>query len=78
MENYTHCLNCQSQHILPDLAVQDAGAYPSGSHKVSIEGSIPARFLGKKGASSVLRAYVCADCGFVALFAQEPGQLSGT
>ena len=76
MTNYTRCIHCQSQHILPDLALQDAGAYPSGSHKVTVEQSAKARIFGKKGSSSLLRAYVCVDCGYTALFAQDPEQLS--
>jgi predicted Zn-ribbon and HTH transcriptional regulator len=75
MNTYSQCLNCQSKQIIPDLALQDAGAYPSGSHKVSVEKGAPARLLGKKGGSSLLRAYVCEDCGFTALFAEEPDQL---
>jgi predicted Zn-ribbon and HTH transcriptional regulator len=78
MNAYSHCLNCQSQQIIPDLALQDAGAYPSGSHKVTVEKSGPARILGKKGSSSLLRAFVCADCGFTALFAEDPEKFSST
>ena len=78
MKPYTRCLHCGSEQILPDLALQDAGAYPSGSHKVSVETGVTARIFGKKGGSSILRAHVCADCGFAALFAQDPDQLSKT
>lgn len=75
-KEYTLCLHCRSEQIFPDLALQDAGAYPSGSHKVAVETGATARIFGKKGGSTILRAYVCADCGFTALFAQEPDQLS--
>lgn len=78
MSDYARCLNCQSQNIIPDLALQDAGAYPSGSHKVAIEQSGAARIFGKKGSSSLLRAFVCGDCGYTALFAQEPTQFSNS
>ena len=78
MEKYTRCLNCQSHQIFSDLALEDAGAYPSGSHKVSVKKGASARILGKKGSSSLLCAYVCADCGYAALFAEEPDQLLST
>jgi hypothetical protein len=78
MNRYTRCLNCQSAHILSNLALQDAGAYPSGSHKVSVEKGVAARLLGKKEGSSILQAHVCMDCGFTALFAQDLDQLSQT
>jgi hypothetical protein len=83
MTNYTKCLNCQSDKIMPDLAVEDAGAYPSGSHRVSVDKGFSDRLLNDvikydKGGTSLIRAYVCVDCGFTALFAQSLEKLTGS
>jgi len=78
MDNYSKCLNCQAENIIPDLGLEDAGAYPSGSHKVAIDRGFTSKVRGKKGGTSLVRAYVCADCGFTALFVQNVEQLTGS
>ena len=82
MNNYSKCLNCQAENIISDLELADAGAYPSHSHKVvsdtGVTSKLKAEVFGKKGGASALRAYVCSDCGFTALFAQDVSQLSGS
>lgn len=82
MNNYSKCLNCQSASIIPDLSLEDAGAYPSHSHKVvsdtGVTSKLKAEVFGKKGGASKVRAYVCADCGFTALFVQDAKQLAGS
>jgi len=72
------CLNCNSKNKLSDLGFGDAGAYPSSIHKVSIKKGFTSRIMGNKDGTSLVRAYVCADCGFVALFTQNPEELSGS
>lgn len=84
MKNYSKCLNCNSGNILPDLGVMDAGAYPSGSHKVSDDKSFTDRLLsdasggkkGNKGGTSIIRGHVCLDCGFTAIFVQDLKKLT--
>lgn len=78
MNSYSKCLNCQSKNIISDLGLEDAGAYPSGSHKVARDKGFTSKVLGKKGGTSLVRAYVCADCSFTALFAQDIMQLTGS
>jgi predicted Zn-ribbon and HTH transcriptional regulator len=83
MNSYSKCLNCNSEKILPDLHFMDAGAYPSGSHKVSIDKSFTDRVLNDvvgtdKGGTSLISAYVCADCGFTALFSADLEKLTGS
>ena len=83
MNSYSRCLNCNSENILPDLGLMDAGAYPSGSHKVTVDKDLSDRLLNDvlnhdKGGTSLIRAYVCVDCGFTALFAQNLEKLTGS
>ena len=84
MSNYSKCLNCQSENIASDLTLEDAGAYPAGNHKVvgkmGLGSKLKSEILGgKKGdLSSLVQAYACAECGFVALFTQDVTQLTGS
>ena len=82
LKNYSKCLNCQSQRIIRDLNLEDAGAYPSHSHKVvsdkGVASKLKAEVLGKKGGASAVLANVCADCGYTALFIQDVKQLEGS
>jgi predicted Zn-ribbon and HTH transcriptional regulator len=83
MNSYSRCLHCNSKNILPDLGVMDAGAYPSGSHKVSIDRGFTDRLLSdvvrhEKGGTSLIRAHVCLDCGFTAIFAQDLKELTSS
>ena len=78
MTVYSKCINCGSKEIVADLGFEDAGAYPSGSHQVTVDKvhtGFTARLVGKKAGKSLVRAYVCADCGYTALFAQNPKEL---
>lgn len=78
MTNYSKCINCGSKEIATDLALEDAGAYPSGSHQVTVDTihtGFTARLVGKKAGKSLVRAHVCVDCGYTALFAQDPKDL---
>lgn len=78
MNNYSKCLNCGSREIISDLGFQDAGAYASGSHRVTVDTvhtSFTARLVGKNAGTSIIRAAVCVDCGYTALIAQNPEEL---
>lgn len=79
MNDYSKCLNCGSREIISDLGFEDAGAYPSGSHQVTVDTvhtGFTSRLVGKKAGKSLIRAAVCADCGYTALFAQKPEELA--
>ena len=67
------CLNCGSENVTDSLAVEDDGAYPAGNHKVGMQSG---RKRASKAASSRLQARVCLDCGYTALFAEDPSALS--
>jgi predicted nucleic-acid-binding Zn-ribbon protein len=68
------CLNCGSTNITDALAMEDDGAYPAGNHKVTTGHG---RSRMSKKPSTRLAARVCTDCGFTALFAEDPSALSG-
>ena len=69
-----NCLNCGSDNITDPLAVEDDGAYPAGNHKVTTRHG---RKRASKASDSRLHARVCLDCGYTALFAEDPSGLSG-
>ena len=66
-------LSCGSTNITGELAVEDDGAYAAGNHKVTT-GYGRTRMSRKSGTRLTARA--CADCGFTALFAEDPSALS--
>ena len=68
------CLNCGSSEVTEPLAVADDGAYPSGNHKVTKPAG---RIRKSKAPTSRLSARVCTECGYTALFAENPGDLAG-
>ena len=68
-----HCLNCGSESVTDSLAVEDDGAYPAGNHKVGTRQGLKRL---SKTVSTRLHARVCLDCGFTALFAEDPSELS--
>ena len=67
------CLNCDSANITDALAIEDDGAYPAGNHKVSARHG---RSRVSKKFGTRLAARVCRDCGFTALFAEDPSTLA--
>ena len=70
---FMKCLNCGSANLTDALAVEDDGAYPAGNHKVTT-GHGRSRMSKKSGTR--LTARVCTDCGFTALFADDPSALA--
>jgi len=67
------CLNCGSVNVTEALAVEDDGAYPAGNHKVT---SRHGRKRTSKASDSRIAARVCIDCGYAALFAEDPAGLA--
>jgi predicted nucleic-acid-binding Zn-ribbon protein len=70
---FMKCVNCGSTNITDALAVEDDGAYPAGNHKVTTGHG---RSRMSKKSDTRLAARVCTDCGFTALFAEDPSALS--
>ena len=70
---FMKCVNCGSTNITDALAVEDDGAYPAGNHKVTTRHG---RSRMSKKSDTRLAARVCTDCGFTALFAEDPSALS--
>jgi hypothetical protein len=66
-------VNCGSTNITNALAVEDDGAYPAGNHKVT---QADGRSRMRKKPSTRLAARMCTDCGFTALFAEDPSALA--
>jgi len=67
------CLNCGSDNLTSSLAVEDDGAYPAGNHKVTTR---QGRSRASKASGTRLAARACLECGFTALFAEDPSALS--
>lgn len=67
------CLNCGSDNLTSSLAVEDDGAYPAGNHKVTTRHG---RSRASKASGTRLAARACLECGFTALFAEDPSALS--
>lgn len=71
---YTRCLNCESTSIIPDLRLEDAGPYPSAEHQVRVNRA-PGALIFRNPLQVHLRAFVCGDCGYTALFVENPADL---
>lgn len=74
------CPECGSTDILPDLRIADRGHNNLASYNLSIAiFEQPATMLGvslwQSESMVPLRAWICAACGYTALFATEPNKL---
>ncbi len=73
--SYTKCLFCGSEKIIPNVKLADYGAaHSAGDHQLIVE-QYPDAWLLKGQVSTRLVAFVCADCGYTALFAEWPRKL---
>lgn len=69
------CPRCGSDAIVPDARLVDRG---DGDMRKTLEIGLetkPDAVVFKKEVRVALRAQVCGDCGFVDLFATQPGAL---
>lgn len=68
------CVKCGSRKVIPDADLLDQGQYSDGSLKAKYDRNPSAIF--RKGRSvSRLTARVCAGCGYVELYADNPEAL---
>lgn len=66
------CPECGSEKIIPDAMVSTSG------HKESIRVStdaVPEAIVFKERQYSTVKAAVCGNCGFTALYAEDPDTL---
>ncbi len=72
------CEKCGSKRVMDKVSVIDRnGDYQDRSLSIKIDKN-PGALLFKGAATSDLFARVCADCGFVELYAAEPSRLWST
>lgn len=74
---YKRCHNCGSDKIVPDVSLHDDSTgwgYSANDHYVSVELNPAAVFFRDK-LSAQLRAFICGECGYTALFAASAAQL---
>ena len=74
---YTSCHNCGSDKIIPDLSLHDDNTgwgYSAKDHFVSVARK-PAALIFQDKLSAPLRAFICGECGYTALFAEGAAQL---
>ena len=68
------CVKCGSRKVIPDAELLDQGQYSDGTLKAKYERNPSAIF--RKGRSvSSLMARVCARCGYIELYADDPAAL---
>ncbi|MEP7267444.1 MAG: hypothetical protein ABI844_07420 [Saprospiraceae bacterium] len=72
--NNTPCLKCKSKNIIPDLQLIDQIAKQNlgqSKFKIQLIGD-PDAVFNKEITSSKVNAFLCADCGFIELYADDP------
>jgi len=68
------CAKCGSRHVIPDADLLDQGQYSDGILQAKYDRN-PSAIFRKGRALSRLVARVCARCGYVELYADDPGAL---
>lgn len=68
------CSKCQSDKIIPRVTIKDTGEYARGELSVDVYKD-PDALLFKGTYTGTLRAWICADCGFVELYLDNPQEL---
>ncbi len=69
-----NCLECGSERIIPDVKALD---YNDGSYydlRIAVDQN-PGAFIFKNRNYSDVKAKVCADCGYIHFFAENPENL---
>ena len=72
------CPKCQSQNIIRGARVDDAAGDAPGDPAVALRVSVlrARRKLFFPRRASKVRAWMCGDCGYMELYADEPGPLA--
>jgi hypothetical protein len=68
------CLACGSERMVPNGRVLDQEQYSRGCLLLSLR-RVSNALLFKKPFYDRVRAWVCGECGYVQLFAENPRQL---
>jgi predicted nucleic-acid-binding Zn-ribbon protein len=70
------CVKCESTSVIQRAMVVDkvsaAGAEQDFTVRVDAD---PSAFMFKKSARSVVHAWICGQCGYIELYAENPGEL---
>ena len=70
-----NCPECNSQKIIVNAKAVDLGDYNSlNDMKVAVEEK-PDALIFKQRIYSTVKAHVCADCGFIQFYAEDPKTL---
>lgn len=70
----TRCELCGSDRVIPNVQVFDQGHYSDGKLKLVVCG-VPDAIFFKDRLFGEVQAYVCGDCGHVALRVANPREL---
>ncbi len=68
------CGLCGSDKIIPGATIEDKGRSVEESLEIEIDRKREALFL-RGSVRGALRAWICAECGNVELFVDNPGEL---
>ncbi len=69
------CPECDSQKVIKDAKVIDRGDHNSSNDmRVSVDEK-PDALIFKQRIYSTVRAHICADCGFIQFYAEDPNML---
>lgn len=69
------CPKCQSKRIMANLSVPDRFDYGMSSDSRLTVAANPDAIFFKNTVESIIKAFVCADCGLVEQYIQNPGAL---
>jgi len=75
MNRPTQCAKCGSHDVIADAKVIDRGDY-SAQHDLSVATyRKPQALLFKGQVTTTVSAWICGACGFVELYADNPGSI---
>jgi predicted nucleic-acid-binding Zn-ribbon protein len=75
MKRSGKCPKCGAEEIIKDAMVMDRSHLGVAEEFTLATFKLPKAFLYKGEQRSTVSAWVCGECGFVELYADEPGRL---
>lgn len=75
MKRSHRCPKCHSNDIIPDVQPLDLGHANSAHTAQLVTYRSPDAFLFKGRQSTSMKAWVCAECGLVEFYAEDPDVL---
>lgn len=74
-ESTRPCGKCGSEKVIPRVHVRDRGEGYRDDGLTAVVDENPGARLFKDPYETALRAHICGECGFVELYADNPGGL---